>query len=50
VTAEVCFCAFDVTHGIEAVSEYTALPKLEAFAIECWSLEEAKLKHVPKKL
>jgi NAD(P)-dependent dehydrogenase (short-subunit alcohol dehydrogenase family) len=34
--------------GAEAISEYTSLPKQEAFNIEYWLLEEAKLQRMPK--
>ena len=34
--------------GSEAVSEYTSLPRQEAFNIEYWLLEEAKLQRMPK--
>jgi NAD(P)-dependent dehydrogenase (short-subunit alcohol dehydrogenase family) len=34
--------------GAEAVSTYTALPRHEAFDIEYWLLEEAKLQRMPK--
>jgi NAD(P)-dependent dehydrogenase (short-subunit alcohol dehydrogenase family) len=34
--------------GAEAISEYTALPRQEAFNIEYWLLEEAKLARMPK--
>jgi FlaA1/EpsC-like NDP-sugar epimerase len=34
--------------GAEAVSEYTSLPRQEAFDIEYWLLEEAKLQRMPK--
>jgi NAD(P)-dependent dehydrogenase (short-subunit alcohol dehydrogenase family) len=34
--------------GAEAVSEYTSLPRQEAFNIEYWLLEEAKLQRMPK--
>jgi NAD(P)-dependent dehydrogenase (short-subunit alcohol dehydrogenase family) len=34
--------------GAEAISTYTALPRQEAFDIEYWLLEEAKLKRMPK--
>jgi NAD(P)-dependent dehydrogenase (short-subunit alcohol dehydrogenase family) len=33
--------------GAEAVSRYTALPPQEAFDIEYWALEEAKLRRMP---
>lgn len=47
VTAEFYKCAVDVMRGAEAVSTYTALPRQEAFDIEYWALEEAKLKRMP---
>jgi len=34
--------------GAEAISEYTSLPRQEAFDIEYWLLEEAKLQRMPK--
>jgi NAD(P)-dependent dehydrogenase (short-subunit alcohol dehydrogenase family) len=34
--------------GAEAISSYTALPRQEAFNIEYWLLEEAKLQRMPK--
>ena len=34
--------------GAEAISEYTSLPRQEAFNIEYWLLEEAKLQRLPK--
>jgi NAD(P)-dependent dehydrogenase (short-subunit alcohol dehydrogenase family) len=37
-----------VMKGAEAISEYTALPRQEAFNIEYWLLEEAKLQRMPK--
>ena len=40
--------AINVMKGAEAVSEYTALPHQEAFNIEYWLLEEAKLQRMPK--
>jgi rhamnulose-1-phosphate aldolase/alcohol dehydrogenase len=40
--------AINVMKGAEAVSEYTALPHQEAFDIEYWLLEEAKLQRMPK--
>jgi rhamnulose-1-phosphate aldolase/alcohol dehydrogenase len=40
--------AINVMKGAEAVSEYTALPHQEAFNIEYWLLEEAKLQRQPK--
>jgi len=47
VTAEFCNCAVDVIRGAEAVGEYIALPQQEAFEIEYWQLEEAKLRRQP---
>ncbi|MCA9836105.1 MAG: bifunctional rhamnulose-1-phosphate aldolase/short-chain dehydrogenase [Trueperaceae bacterium] len=47
VTAEFYTCAVEVMRGAEAISEYIALPQQEAFDIEYWLLEEAKLKRMP---
>jgi NAD(P)-dependent dehydrogenase (short-subunit alcohol dehydrogenase family) len=47
VTAEFYNCAVEVMRGAEAVSEYIALPRQEAFDIEYWLLEEAKLRRMP---
>jgi len=47
VTAEFYNCAVEVMRGAEAVDEYTALPLQEAFDIEYWLLEEAKLQRMP---
>ncbi len=47
VTAEFYNCAVEVMRGAEAIDEYTALPQQEAFDIEYWLLEEAKLKRMP---
>jgi rhamnulose-1-phosphate aldolase/alcohol dehydrogenase len=47
VTAEFYRCAIEVIRGAEAVSAYTALPRQEAFDIEYWALEEAKLRRMP---
>ncbi|NNC90172.1 MAG: bifunctional rhamnulose-1-phosphate aldolase/short-chain dehydrogenase [Akkermansiaceae bacterium] len=47
VTAEFYNCAVEVMRGAEAVSEYAALPQQEAFDIEYWALEEAKLQRMP---
>lgn len=47
VTAEFYNCAIEVMRGAEAISEYTALPQQEAFDIEYWALEEAKLQRMP---
>lgn len=48
VAAEFYTNAINVMRGAEAVSEYTALPRQEAFDIEYWLLEEAKLQRMPK--
>lgn len=47
VTAEFYNNAVAVMKGAEAVGEYVALPRQEAFDIEYWLLEEAKLKRMP---
>ena len=47
VTAEFYGCAIQVMRGAEAVGRYIALPQQEAFDIEYWLLEEAKLKRMP---
>jgi len=47
VTAEFYTCAIEVMRGSEAIDEYIALPRQEAFDIEYWQLEEAKLKRMP---
>lgn len=47
VTAEFYTCAVEVMRGAEAMGNYIALPKQEAFDIEYWLLEEAKLKRKP---
>jgi rhamnulose-1-phosphate aldolase/alcohol dehydrogenase len=47
VTAEFYNCAVEVMRGAEAIDEYTALPPQEAFDIEYWLLEEAKLQRMP---
>lgn len=47
VTAEFYTCAVDVMRGAEAIDEYVALPQQEAFDIEYWLLEEAKLQRMP---
>jgi rhamnulose-1-phosphate aldolase/alcohol dehydrogenase len=48
VAAEFYTNAINVMKGAEAVSEYVALPMQEAFDIEYWLLEEAKLQRMPK--
>jgi rhamnulose-1-phosphate aldolase/alcohol dehydrogenase len=47
VTAEFYNCAIEVMRGAEAISSYIALPVQEAFDIEYWQLEEAKLRRMP---
>jgi rhamnulose-1-phosphate aldolase/alcohol dehydrogenase len=47
VTAEFYTCAIEVMRGAEAVSQYVSLPQQEAFDIEYWQLEEAKLRRMP---
>ncbi len=46
-TAEFYTCAVEVMRGAEAIDRYIALPQQEAFDIEYWLLEEAKLKRMP---
>jgi len=48
VAAEFYVNAINVMKGAEAISEYVALPRQEAFNIEYWALEEAKLARRPK--
>lgn len=47
VTAEFYNCAIEVMRGAEAIDEYEAMDQQEAFDIEYWLLEEAKLKRMP---
>jgi rhamnulose-1-phosphate aldolase/alcohol dehydrogenase len=47
VAAEFYLNAINVMRGAEAISTYTALARQEAFNIEYWLLEEAKLKRMP---
>ncbi|NDC74740.1 bifunctional rhamnulose-1-phosphate aldolase/short-chain dehydrogenase [bacterium] len=47
VTAEFYNCAVEVMRGAEAIDNYIALPQQEAFDIEYWLLEEAKLQRMP---
>ena len=47
VTAEFYNCAVEVMRGAEAIDTYVALPQQEAFDIEYWLLEEAKLQRMP---
>jgi rhamnulose-1-phosphate aldolase/alcohol dehydrogenase len=48
VAAEFYINAINVMKGAEAVSSYTSLPRQEAFDIEYWLLEEAKLQRMPQ--
>ncbi len=48
VASEFYINAINVMRGAEAISEYTALSRQEAFDIEYWLLEEAKLQRMPK--
>ena len=48
VASEFYINAINVMRGAEAITEYTALPRQEAFDIEYWLLEEAKLQRMPK--
>ena len=47
VTAEFYNCAIEVMRGAEAIDRYEAMDPREAFDIEYWSLEEAKLRRLP---
>jgi rhamnulose-1-phosphate aldolase/alcohol dehydrogenase len=47
VASEFYTNAINVMKGAEAISSYTSLPKQEAFNIEYWLLEEAKLQRMP---
>jgi rhamnulose-1-phosphate aldolase/alcohol dehydrogenase len=47
VTAEFYNCAIEVMRGAEAIDRYEAMDQQEAFDIEYWSLEEAKLRRLP---
>lgn len=48
VASEFYINAINVMRGSEAISAYTSLPRQEAFDIEYWLLEEAKLRRMPK--
>ena len=48
VACEFYINAINVMRGAEAISKYTSLPRQEAFDIEYWLLEEAKLQRQPK--
>ena len=48
ISSEFYINAINVMRGASAVSEYVGLPEQEAFDIEYWSLEEAKLQRMPE--
>lgn len=48
VASEFYINAINVMKGAEAISSYVSLPMQEAFNIEYWLLEEAKLLRMPK--
>ena len=48
IAAEFYINAINVMRGASGVSEYQGLPQQEAFNIEYWLLEEAKLQRMPK--
>jgi len=48
VAAEFYINAINVMRGAETISTYISLPHQEAFNIEYWLLEEAKLQRMPK--
>ncbi len=48
ISGEFYVNAINVMRGASAVSEYCGLPEQEAFDIEYWLLEEAKLSRMPK--
>jgi rhamnulose-1-phosphate aldolase/alcohol dehydrogenase len=48
IAGEFYINAINVMRGAEAISSYTSLPLQEAFDIEYWLLEEAKLQRLPK--
>lgn len=47
VTGEFYNCAIEVMRGAEAIDQYEAMDSQEAFDIEYWLLEEAKLRRMP---
>jgi len=47
IASEFYINAINVMRGAETISSYTSLPRQEAFNIEYWLLEEAKLKRQP---
>jgi len=48
ISGEFYVNAINVMRGASTVSEYCGLPEQEAFDIEYWGLEEAKLQRMPK--
>jgi rhamnulose-1-phosphate aldolase/alcohol dehydrogenase len=50
IAAEFYSAAINVMLGASAIGEYAGLPEQEAFDIEYWSLEEAKLRRQPAPL
>ncbi|MDX1939331.1 MAG: bifunctional aldolase/short-chain dehydrogenase [Saprospiraceae bacterium] len=48
VASEFYINAINVMRGAESITSYTALSRQEAFNIEYWLLEEAKLQRMPK--
>jgi rhamnulose-1-phosphate aldolase/alcohol dehydrogenase len=48
VASEFYVNAINVMRGAEAITAYTSLPRQEAFDIEYWLLEEAKLQRQPR--
>ena len=48
ISGEFYVNAINVMRGATAISEYMGLPEQEAFDIEYWLLEEAKLQRMPK--
>jgi rhamnulose-1-phosphate aldolase/alcohol dehydrogenase len=48
ISAEFYINAINVMRGASAVSTYVGLPEQEAFDIEYWLLEEAKLQRMPR--
>jgi len=48
IAAEFYVNAINVMRGASGVSSYRGLPEQEAFDIEYWALEEAKLQRMPK--
>jgi len=48
VAGEFYVNAINVMRGVESISSYDPIPESEKFRIEYWSLEEAKLRRMPK--